>query len=322
VPGPAAPDPPRGGPGRGALLGGTLALFLVWSNTFLVFEVLLAPRTGPAPLGAVDLLLVRFLPTAALCAAWLAAARRAQVAALLRAHPLRLAVAAVLCVPGYNSLLYLGMERRVEGPVASVLTSLAPLYLVVIGALFLGESVTRRKVLGLALGLGGVALLATARRGAGAPASFAVLQTALAPLAWAGYTALTKPVTREHSPLDWTFLVLAAGGVAALPLLPFARPERVAALGAAEWGMVAYLVFAATLAGFAAWSWLLRHLPAGTVGLTIFLNPPLTLATKALLATLLPATFPLTVLPLEAAGGLLALAGVALAVARPRGSSS
>ena len=138
--------------------------------------------------------------------------------------------------------------------------------------------------------------------------------TALAPLSWAVYTVLTRPVMAKRSPLVWTFMVLAAGGAILLPGLPFVDLGRVAALGTLDLGLLAYLIVPTTLAGFAVWSWLLRHLPAGTVGLTTFLNPPLTLGWKALLAALFPASFALAMAPREWAGGALALAGVAVVV--------
>jgi drug/metabolite transporter (DMT)-like permease len=114
----------------------------------------------------------------------------------------------------------------------------------------------------------------------------------------------------SRSPLTWTYLVLTAGGILLLPFLAFVDGERIAALGWTEGWLLAYLVVPTTLAGFALWSWLLRHLPAGTVGLTTFLNPPLTLGWKVALGVLLPASFALAVAPREWIGGVLALAGV------------
>jgi len=299
---------------RGLLLGATLGLFAVWSATFLCFEVLLAPREGAAPLGWFDLVAARFLPVAALAGGWCLLARRRESLEILRAHPVRLLLAALFCVPGYNGLLYLGMQSRVEGPIASVLTSLVPLYLLVLGRLFLGEALTSRKVAGLLLGFAGVGLIATAREGGGESRALPILLTSLAPLSWAIYTALTRPVMGTRSPLLWTYLVLAAGGLLLLPFLPFVDRDRVASLGATEGWLLAYLVLPTTLAGFALWSWLLRHLPAGTVGLTTFLNPPLTLGWKASLGALFPAAFALSVAPREWAGGALALAGVGVVV--------
>jgi drug/metabolite transporter (DMT)-like permease len=308
------------GPRPLLLAGVTLALFLVWSSTFLAFETLLAPPSGEAPLRWVDLLAARFVPAAILCGGWVLLFRRAESTAILRRHPGRLLLAGALCVPGYNALLYHGMEGRVEGPVASVLTSLTPLYLAVLGAAFLGERLTRRKVAGLALGFGGVALLATAKEGGGASRAILVAEVALAPLFWSCYSALTRPVAREHSPLVWTFLVLAAGGVLSTPLLFLADFGRIAALDGKGIALVAGLVLLATVFGFAAWSWLLSHLPASTVGLTVFLNPPLTMASKFVLATLLPASFVVSITPREWAGGALALLGVGVAVVRFSGA--
>ncbi len=307
-------EPSRPRPAR--LAAATLALFLVWSSTFLAFEVLLAPSAGPAPLGWAELLLARYVPAAALCGGWCLLFRRAESAAVVRRHGGRLLLAGLLCVPGYNGLLYHGMEGRVEGPIASVLTSLTPLYLAVLGAAFLGEAMTARKVAGLVLGFGGVAVLASAKEGAGAPRAVLVAEVALAPLCWSAYSALTRPVAREHPPVVWTFLVLAAGGLLSTPLLLVADAGRVAALDGTGLALVAGLVLLATVFGFAVWSWLLRHLPASTVGLTVFLNPPMTMASKTALAALFPASFAVSVSPREWAGGALALLGVAVAVVR------
>ena len=62
-------------------------------------------------------------------------------------------------------------------------------------------------------------------------------------------------------------------------------------LGGKEIALLTFLALGASVGGNAVWSWLLRHLPASTVGLTGFLNPPLTLTSKFLLATFLPASF-------------------------------
>ena len=320
----AAPRPvsrPPGSASLGArqlpgtlLAAATLGLFAVWSGTFVAFEMLLAPREGEAPLGWFDLVAARYLPTAACAGAWCLLARRRESLEIVRAHPVRLLLSALFCVPAYNGLMYLGMAQRVEGPLASLLTCLIPLYLLAIGRLFLDEPLTRRKTAGLGLGLAGVAILAAARGGEGSARVVPVLFAAAAPLAWAIHSAITRPVTRRRPPLLWTMLVLTAGGAMILPFLPFVDRGRMAALGRTELLLLAYLVVPATLVGFAVWTWLLRHMSAGTVGLTTFLNPPLTLGWKVGLSALFPASFALSVLPLEWLGGGVALAGVALVV--------
>jgi drug/metabolite transporter (DMT)-like permease len=311
----ASPVPPR--PSTRAVALWTLGLFLVWSHTFLAFEVLLAPRAGDAPTTWAGLVVLRFVPVAVVCGAWCLLARRAEAARVVRRHPVRLAFAALLCVPAYNGFLYFGMQHRVSGPVASLLTTLAPLYLLVLGVAFLGERLTTRKVASLALGLAGVVLIATAREPRGG-ASYAlhVALTALAPLAWSGYTAISKPVLATVPPVLWTSIVLAVGGAPLALLLPWVGGPDALRFDVVDWALLAYLSLAATVLGFAVWSWLLRFLPASTVGLTVFLNPPLTTASKASLSAVLPATFAFSVATREWVGGALALAGVAIAVLR------
>lgn len=308
-----APAPVR----RGTIVGVTLALFLVWSHTFLAFELLLAPRSGPAPMGWLDLVVARMVPVGLICGAWCFGLKRRASFDLLRRRSRRLLLCGLLTAAAYNSFLYLGMHLKVSGPVASLLTTLAPLYLVAIGALFLGEPLTRRKVAGVVLGLLGVVLIATAGRAGAAASPGAVALAALAPLSWAVYTALTKPVAREQAPIVWTYLVLFVGALPLLPLVPWHGGPAVLGLDAKGWAMLAYLVLLGSVAGNGVWTWLLRHLPASTVGLTIFLNPPLTTAGKWVLSTGWPETFAFTISGQEALGGALSLLGVYAASGAP-----
>jgi drug/metabolite transporter (DMT)-like permease len=186
----------------------------------------------------------------------------------------------------------------------------------VLGAVFLRERVGWRQATGLALGVVGVALVATARTDQGvSPRDVAIL--GLAPLCWSVYTIVTKPVLRTVSPLTWTYLVVIAGGVPLALLAPVAGGPAMASLDARGWALVLYLSLVATVLGNAVWSWLLRHLTAGTTGLTVFLNPPLTTASKWFLATAFPLAFSFSIRPQEWVGGALAMGGVALAVLRP-----
>lgn len=308
---PAAP-----GPRPGVLVAVTLALFLVWSQTFLAFEVLLAPRSGDPPLGWLDLVVLRMVLVGIVAATWCFGARRRASVALLRRHPRRLVACGLLSVVGYNAALYYGLSHHVSGPVASLLTTLSPLYLVVLGRVLLGETVPVRKWAGVALGLAGVAILSSAKEAGAAAGAGAVLLVATAPLLWSGHTALTKQVAHEHSPVLWTYLVLAVGALPLLLLVPFAGGPALARLDGAGWALLAYLVLLGTVAGNAVWSWLLRHLPASTVGLTIFLNPPLTTAGKWVLSRVRPDAFQFRITGPEWVGGAVALLGVAVAVLR------
>jgi drug/metabolite transporter (DMT)-like permease len=321
-----SPSEPRSGVSRLLVFGATLVLFLVWSNTFLAFEVLLAPARGPAPMGWFDLVVARFVPVTVVCGVWCLAFRRRQSVAVLRRHPGRLVVCGLLVGLGYGCFMYYGISRRVSGPVASLLTTLSPLYLMLLGALLFGERIGRRQVAGLLLGFSGVVLVATAKEDQGVRAlDVAVL--ALAQVCWSVYSVLTKPMMREVPTLLWTYLVLVVGGVPLLLLAPFAGGPAMLSLDATGWALLLYLALGATVLGNALWSWLLRHLPASTTGLTIFLNPPLTTASKWILASAFPLSFTFAIESQEWLGGALAMTGVALAVlerrrVRPKGAGS
>ena len=86
------------------------------------------------------------------------------------------------------------------------------------------------------------------------------------------------------------------------------------ALRPGGWLALFHLTVLSALVGYAVWSWLLRHLPASTVAFFIFLNPPLTMLSKLLLAAALPALFAFRWIPLELLGSALALAGLAIAI--------
>ena len=73
-----------------------------------------------------------------------------------------------------------------------------------------------------------------------------------------------------------------------------------------------------TVLGYALWTWLLRFLPASTVGFTVFLNPPLTTLSKLVMVTLWPATFLFTIQSQEWLGGAVTLVGMGIAVYVPR----
>jgi drug/metabolite transporter (DMT)-like permease len=298
--------------------GAALGLFLIWSNSFVAIGYLLGSEGAPARFDWLGLTAGRFLPAAVLAGGYCLLFRRRESAALVRAEWRRLLPAAAVAVPAYNLALYYGQQAGVPAPVASLTTALLPLFVMVLAALFLGERLTRPRVIGFAVAACGMTVIALARRGeVGAAYPLLVLVTAGAPASWAVFSVLSKPLAGRVSPLLWTYLVIALGGVMVLPLLPLGGWAALSTLDGPGWLALGYLVFPCTVFGFALWTWLLRRLPATSVGFTVFLNPPLTALSKLALAALFPATFVFAVETQEWVGGLVALAGLAIAVWRP-----
>lgn len=297
------------------LVAASLSLFLVWSNSFIAIGYLLGSDGGPRRLDWVALTLARFVPAAAVCGAWCALARRAAALELLRRHGRRLLLCALFAVPGYNLALYYGQQQGVPAPVASLTTTLVPLFVMLLAVGFLGERVPPRRLAGFAVALAGMVVVALARRaeaGGAYPALVAIV--ALAPLCWSLYSILSKPLAGSASPVVWTYLATTVGTLLLLPFAPGAAWSQWAALDLRGWGALLYLSLPCTVLGFAVWTWLLRHMPASLVGFTVFLNPPLTTLSKSILAALFPGSFRFTIGVQEWVGGAVTLAGVALAL--------
>lgn len=297
-------------------LAAAFGLFAVWSNSFVAAAYLLGAEGAPARFDWVSLSVARFAPVAPVALGYCLLFRRHETLAIVRRHPWRLIAAGLLAVPSYNLALYYGQEHGVPPPVASLTTALLPLFVLLLAAALLGERLTRRRVAAFLLALAGLVLIAWSKGDPRQAAGYGALLgiTALAPLSWALYSIVSKPVTAGASPLVWTYLTVAAGSLPLLVLVPWSGGPEMLALPAGGWAALLYLSVLCTLVGYAVWVSLLRHLPASTVGFTVFLNPPLTTLSKLALAALFPATFVWQTGALEWLGGGLALAGLALAV--------
>jgi drug/metabolite transporter (DMT)-like permease len=301
------------------LVGAVFLLFSIWSASFIAFEALLTEEGGAARFDWLSLTVARFVPTGLLCGLYCALFRRAESRAILREHWPRLLVCGLLIAPAYNLTLYNGVQHGVPAPIASLLTTLIPLLVMLLSAAFLGERITRRRVLGFALAVSGFALVATAKEsGDGMAYPLRIAITVGAPVSWAVHTVLTKSVSGRVSPLLWTYLALTLGALPLVPVLPFSGGPELLALDVAGHLTLAYIILLCTVVGFALWTWLLRHLPATSVGFTVFLNPPMTTGYKLLLTALFPASFAFALVAGEVAGGILMLAGVAFALTRVR----
>ncbi|MCP4202219.1 MAG: EamA family transporter [bacterium] len=310
-------------PSRNVYLVVVLGLFLIWSNSFVAASHLLGTERGAAQFNWLSLTTARCAPIAPLCLLYCFLFRRQEALGLLRRFPLRLGVGGLLAVPGYNLALYFGQQHGVPPSVAALTTALLPLFVVVLAAVFLNERLSSRKAVGFLIAVAGLFAIAMSRGALGSTADYGVALgvTALAPLQYAAYSILSKPAMAFASPLTWTYLAIGLGGMPLMLVLPWAGAPEMAALEAPGWTAVLYLSVLCTLVGYAVWCWLLRHLPASTVGFTVFLNPPLATASKALLTLLFPAVFVWQLTELEWLGGGVVLAGVAFAL-WPRVQSS
>lgn len=301
-----------------------LLLFLVWSNSFIAIGYLLGSEKRPAQFDWLSLTVARFVPAALLCSIYCFGFRTRDTLALIRAHWRRLVFCGFLAVPAYNFSLYYSQERGVPAPIASLTTTLAPLFLIVLGILFFKEKITVRRGLGFVVALLGVVVISIAKpEGDGRAHPGFIFLAALAPLSWSLFSVASKPVSHK-SPVLWTYLSIVFGTLPLFFVLPLKGGPELLAVDGVGWSLILYLSIGCSVVGFSVWVYLLKHLPASTVGMTVFLNPPLTTASKRIVAWLLPSSFGFGILPLEWVGGAIVLIGLAVSLVggpRRRGGS-
>ncbi len=251
-------------------------LFIIWSNSFTAIKHL---RQILSPM---DLVLARFLPVSIICLAYLLldGGRRRESVALLKSSWIRLIALGLFGGVGYNFFLYLG-QSEIKPGAAALLTTLAPIFTLLLAIPLLKEKVPVRRVLGIIVAfLGLYVVVRWGRVGLGraagishAEAKYALI-IALAPLSWSIYTIIGKSLVKRYSPVTVTYLALIIGTVPLLVRADSGFFRTVASMDRSYWIALAYLSLLCTIVGFWLWVLGLKHLPATSVASFVYLNPP------------------------------------------------
>jgi drug/metabolite transporter (DMT)-like permease len=237
------------------------------AGTYLFAKRVMA-ETGPA-----ELAFLRFLG-AGLCFALLLAATGRRVLPP-RAAAGRAALLGFIALPVNQGLFLTGLSLS-SAAHAAILYALTPALVLVGARLFLGERITPPKAAGVAVAFVGVAVVLF-ERGLAAETGPLVgdLLVLGAVVAWAAYTILTRPLTREYGAVTGTGWAMIAGAAMTLPLGPI-RATHLAQLGglsATGWLGVAYLVAITSVVSYLLWSYALKRLEAARVAVFTNLQP-------------------------------------------------
>jgi drug/metabolite transporter (DMT)-like permease len=177
-----------------------------------------------------------------------------QALAVPKGQWLRLAVLSFLNITCWNMLVAFGVPLIPSGR-ASILAYTMPIWAIPLSVWFLGERITRRKAIGLVLGMAALALLLGDSVGGLGAAPLGSLLVLGAALTWAFGTVLQKRFPVSMPLGAYTAWMLLLGGVPVFVgtvLLEDVQVLRSVSLRA--WLGVAYNVFIAF--AFAHWAWI------------------------------------------------------------------
>jgi drug/metabolite transporter (DMT)-like permease len=181
-----------------------------------------------------------------------------------REHWGKVAVLALLNIAGWNGLVLFGVQLLPAGR-SAIIAYTMPLWATIIAAFLLNEPLSKRKALGLGLGMAGMALLLGEEVRSIERAPFGALMILGAAIVWACGTVMLrrwKPPIAQNALTGWMMLLGWLPIALTAPLLdPAPLAATLATISPRAWFAIFYnIVMAGTLAHWA-WFTLARTLP-------------------------------------------------------------
>lgn len=273
---------------------------VVWAGAFSAIKALLDHG-----MAAENVALLRYLVAAPGFAfvLW----RAGGLPGLTRSDAVRLGAAGMLVVAGYHISLNVGTRFTTSGT-AALVVALAPALTLALAAAVGLERVGFRRIAGLATAFAGVGVVVLL--GSGNDLSFSDAKGPLivlgAPLAFALYNVLLKPLLHRYGLVALTAAASLFGTLALLPLIRPSTVDEITGISAGDAALVVYLGVVCTFLGYMAWNIGLRGLGATRAVSFAYAIPALAVAIGAI-------TLDEPVTGWLVAGGALIVAGVALA---------
>ena len=269
---PTAPATPASTPARSAIWAGMLVLYLVWGSTYL--GIAIAVTTFPPFVMAS----IRFLLAGAILFGWSLARARGDFIWPTRREWRDSAIVGALLLGGGMGLVAWG-EQTIPSGIAALMIATMPVWVAVLGGIFLGELLPRLAVAGIVVGFVGVAILVgpSAFGGSGAmdPAGLAAI--ILSPMAWATGSLFASHRARlPGRPLVSTAAQMLTGGLVLVVMGLVAGEWQTfdpAAVSMDSFLAFVYLTVVGSLVAYTTYSWLLGVAPLPLVSTYAYVNP-------------------------------------------------
>ena len=253
-----------------AVWAGLIVLYLVWGSTYLGIKVAVE-TVPPFVMG-----FIRFVPAGILLAGVVALRNRRTIQ-----RPSRRALADTLIV---GALLLMGgmglvawAEQTIPSGIAALLIALMPMWLAIFGLVFLGERLPRAGVIGIAVGVVGVAILAWPTAGVDDLDPAGLLALLVSPVCWAlGAIYAARRAVLPAPALFASGLEMIAGGLVLLVASAVTGELATfdpAAVSTESWVGVLYLLLVGSLVGYTTFAWLVQVAPLPRVATYAYVNP-------------------------------------------------
>lgn len=287
------------------LVGAVAFTVLAWASAFVVIRGV-APHVGGGALA------LGRLAVGAVALGILVAAQRRWVRPTGRDW-VRLVVYGVGWFGAYNVALNLA-EHTLDAGTTAMIVGVGPILIALGAGLFLGEGIPKWLAIGAGVAFLGVILIGIGTSmvsAEGRPVDpVGVLWALAAAVTYAIGVIAQKPMAGRLPASQTTLIGCVIGLIACLPFAGQLIGEVAAAPPLALAG-VAYLGVVPTALAFTTWGYALGRMPAGQLGVTTYIVPPLAIIMGLIFFLEVPAG-------LAIAGGVVSLAGVALSRRRPR----
>jgi drug/metabolite transporter (DMT)-like permease len=251
------------------LVAAFFAVYVVWGSTYLAIRI--AVETVP-PLFAAG---IRFTIAGLTLFGW-SWLRGARAPSSLEWRNLTV-LGALMFLASYSGLFW--AERTLPSGIAAVLVATIPVWTALLEIVVLKrQRLEWTLAVGIALGLGGVMMLALDSTSTGGVNLLPCLAILASEIAWSSGTIVTTMMKLPESKatsagaqmlIGGMMLIALSGVVHEFPPLPH--------ISATAWLAIAYLIVAGSLVAFTAFQWLLTQMPTTVVTSYAYVNPVIAL---------------------------------------------
>ncbi|HZD31181.1 MAG TPA: EamA family transporter [Candidatus Angelobacter sp.] len=245
-------------------------VYVFWGSTYLAIRITSAEGIPPLVMCALRFLIAG--PIMLLACAYFG--RRVRIA---RREALRLAVIGVLLLVGGNGTLAWA-EQYVPSGFAALLLAVTPIWFLVLETfVFRGDRMSRRGIIGLILGVFGIAILVwpriTHREAMGTTQLMGSVSLLFSSFSWAVGSVLSRQWQMKVDPLVATGWEMCFASFAHCVLALTTGQYHRAVFTRRGVIAVLYLVVFGSWVGYTAYVWLLKHVPTPKVATYAYVNP-------------------------------------------------